>query len=813
MGNSRQRFDILVPAQALWAAALMACALVASTAGAAHAQTVRGTVVDVGAVPVPGVMVQLLGDDSTVVAHSLTDAAGRFLVAATRPGSYRVRTLRIGFRPVISAPIALGAAQEVGQKIQLASVSLGLDTVRVGGRNACGRAVPTGGMTIAVWEQARAAMAATRISSASRDMFTRRVIYDQTLDAAGWRTLKQSTEIQSDALIQPWHAETPENLHKFGYIVSVFDSTVYRAPGLEMLGSSYFFEDHCFRLTNGRDRKLIGLEFTPTPERRNLADVRGTIWLDRESAELRQVEFRYVYPDNPDMELGARGTIDFVRMRNGAWAVSQWNIRMPVLEMANAGTRVPGRRSGAEAQIRVANVQVAGGELALAVSGRDTLFARPPLMLHGTVVDSVSGDELTGARVALQGTSLAAVAAEDGRFVMPGVLPGEYALVVRTPGLDSLGTASETSVTITDAKDDVLVRVPSARQLVASVCGTERPATAGIPGIIVGQTVGPDDTTAPPGTTVSVEWTDAATGGPRAASLPTDANGNFRICGLPTRTAISLRAATDSLRSEPQSVVLAPERPVESVRLPIVHRAAATAVFTGLVMADSGASVVNDAEVIFPDVPVSVHSSERGAFRLRDVPVGTHRVIVRKFGYGPLNTTLTFAANETVDRRIVLSRMTILNEVVITASARRLAAFEEHRALGLGKFFSRDFLETQEGRTLSSVFGATTSLRLEYDRGASRDPSAANSAIYIASTRHCIPVYDGSSMTCAPCYAHVIVDGMVMTRSDRFDINSIRPEDVEAIEYYRGPSEAPGQYQMTDSKCGLVVIHTRQFRK
>ena len=823
MGGSMSRWDGRASARNSSrgeAPVALVCALACAIAGplvawsAAHAQSVRGTVVDAGAGPVPGVMVQLLAADSSIAARTLTDGAGRFFIAAAAPGSYRVRTLRIGFRPVVSEPIALAAAQEFGLELQLTSVSLGLDTVRVGGRNACGRAAPPSSMIVAVWEQARAALAATSISGAARDIFTRRVMYDQTLDAAGWRTLQQTSDIISEVLVQPWRAAPPESLHRFGYILFVGDSTLYRAPGLDMLGSSYFFEDHCFRLTSGKDRAQIGLEFTPTPERRNLADIRGTIWLDKASAELRTIEFRYVFPDNPDMELGARGTIDFVRMPNGAWGVSQWHIRMPVLEIATSATRVTGR-TGAEAgsRIRVANVQVTGGELALAMAGRDTLYSRPPLVLKGTVVDSLSGDGLAGARVELQGTARAGVAGRDGKFEMRDVLPGEYALVVRTPSLDSLGTASETSVTITDAKDAVRVRVPSSRQIVASVCGAERGSRAGIPGMLLGQSVTADDAPAPRGTTVSVEWTDASSGAPRTASLPADTDGNFRLCGLPTGQAIVVRATADTLQSEAQTIVLAPERPVESIRLAIANRAMPTAVFTGLVVADSGASVVADAEIILPDVPVSVHSGERGAFRLRDVPAGTHRVVVRRLGYGALETSLTFAPNQTVDRRIVLSRMTVLNEVIITARDRRMTAFDANRARGVGMFFTRDFLETQEGRTLSAVFGGTTSVRLEYDRGTV--PSRPHSGVYVASTRNCIPavVSGGGGLTCAPCYAHVVVDGVVVTRHDRFDINSLNPKDVEAIEYYRGPSEAPDRYPMADSKCGLVVIHTRLYQK
>ncbi len=786
-------------------------ALVAGAPEAADAQSLRGRIVDAGGVPVPGAVVELLDSASVVRARTLSDAAGGYVVTAAAAGVYRVQTRRIGFRPVLSDPIALATGAAATREIAVTGLPSRLDTVRVGGRNACGRASAASVATATVWEQVRTAIAATEISANAAGVTTVRVDYERQLDAVGWRTLAQTTDVRTEALSQPWKAPSPRSLHDLGYIVVGTDSTSYRAPGLDMLGSSTFIDDHCLRLTSGRDRNSIGVAFEPTPERRKLGGIRGTVYVDRATSELQEMEFRYTHGEVPDLADGARGSIEFARLKNGAWAISRWDIRMPVREIrvGSTGPRITSA-GGAESRVVTTGVRVAGGELGLAVAGRDTLFSRPPLVLKGAVLDSATGRGLDGARVSLQGTALVATADRNGRFEMRGVLPGEYGLIVRTSALDSLGTANESSVTITDAKDAVSVRVPSAAQIVSSVCGPRRNSNGAIPGIVVGQAVGERDSPPPAGTTVSVEWTDAA-GAPRSAALATDASGTFRLCGVPTGTVVVLRAAADSIRSDPQTVVLAPEQPVASVRLPLERVATATAVFSGVIVADSGREVVEDAEVIIADAALSVHSGARGAFRLRDVPVGTHRVVVRKLGFGPMETTLTFAANETVDRRIVLSRMTILNEVVITARDRRLTGFDENRARGIGTFFTRDFLETQEGRTLATVIGGTASVRLEYDRGVG--PSRPNGGVYIASTRHCIPVFAGGVMTCAPCYAHVVVDGVVVTRFDRFDINSINPKDVEAIEYYRGPSEAPDRYQMADSKCGLVVIHTRLFQK
>src|SRR5262245_51759363 len=101
----------------------------------ARGQTVRGVVVDATDRPVNGVVVTLLDSTATIAARSLTNDRGEFRLATTRAGTYRLRTLRIGFRPVLSDPVALLAGGEVTQRIVVTSVALRLDTVRVAGQN------------------------------------------------------------------------------------------------------------------------------------------------------------------------------------------------------------------------------------------------------------------------------------------------------------------------------------------------------------------------------------------------------------------------------------------------------------------------------------------------------------------------------------------------------------------------------------------------------------------------------------------------------------------------------------------------------
>ncbi|HEX8942140.1 MAG TPA: carboxypeptidase-like regulatory domain-containing protein, partial [Gemmatimonadaceae bacterium] len=76
---------------------------------AGRAQSIHGVVVDVGDRPVAGVVVLLMDSASRVTARALSNERGEFRVAGSLAGTYRLRTLRIGFRPALSEPVALAA--------------------------------------------------------------------------------------------------------------------------------------------------------------------------------------------------------------------------------------------------------------------------------------------------------------------------------------------------------------------------------------------------------------------------------------------------------------------------------------------------------------------------------------------------------------------------------------------------------------------------------------------------------------------------------------------------------------------------------
>jgi hypothetical protein len=43
-----------------------------------------------------------------------------------------------------------------------------------------------------------------------------------------------------------------------------------------------------------------------------------------------------------------------------------------------------------------------------------------------------------------------------------------------------------------------------------------------------------------------------------------------------------------------------------------------------------------------------------------------------------------------------------------------------------------------------------------------------------------------------------------------FNLNSINPAQIEAIEFYASPAETPLKYSVMESQCGVLVIWTRR---
>lgn len=790
-------------------------------------QTVFGLLVDPSGTPVSGVVTVLLDSASTVVARSLSDESGKFRLKAPTPGDYRIRTLRIGYRPAVTASLNLRAGADVSQRIVMSALPVGLDTVRVADRGACRRvATDSSAVVFAAWEQVRAALTAAELTTNGRGITATTIGYNRTLEPTGSRIRAQTSNIRTEYVRQPWRALAPDSLQRVGYVVSgPGDFTTFYAPGLDMLLSPAFVEDHCFRLGRAPDSVRLVVEFEPTPDRRRVAEIAGIIVLDRGSSELRQIEFRYANVPREESEY-AGGEMDFTRMRNGGWVISRWSIRMPVLERAAASRSFRGQRLE-EPAISVAELQVTGGALTTVVGpGNDTIWSHPPVTLTGVVVDSISHAPLSKSRVTLRGTNLEAVSDELGRFAIAGVLPGAYTAEVRTPALDSLNAVHVVPILVDDSAPTTELRTPTARQVEATLCGTK---SLEDPGILLGAVTTAVGDSIPSNARVVATWTvihlkDGGAGQPfvmnerRTREGRVARDGSFRLCGVPVNTALSLMATADGAESpEAVAVRIPPYMRYARAEVGLVRLAAGSALFSGMVVIDSTSQPIPAAEVALPDLGRTTKTNENGSFRIGDIPAGEHRVVVRHLGFAPLETTLTFGSAQRIERRVSLARATTLDSVHVVANAidRSMASFDEHRKVALGHFLTRADLAKIEELSMSAALQSLSGLRLARGRANQAWVVSSRGAQSIGGTS--LRRGDSADQIAGAgpaCYAAVYVDHALVYAGRRteplFNVNTLRPSDLEAIEFYAGPAQTPGEYAALDATCGVVVIWTRR---
>jgi hypothetical protein len=436
-------------------------------------QVVRGVITEkTSNAPIAGVLVWLDLDTDAKgrsVAAVLSDERGEYAIRAPEPGRYRLSAKRIGVQRYTSAPFIIGLGETNRSDLVLDAVSYTLPNVLVTAISVCNKAANAERIA-SLWDEAKTALTATQISLRDRLLPAQLTRYVRTLEAKSLRVIGEQRSGVEGYIDRPFVSLSGDSLSKVGYWVdSADDSTVFHAPDADVLLSEAFLRDHCFTSVEGaRDgRPLVGLGFQPRRGRRK-ADVRGTLWLDAKSFELRSVEFRYTELPREAEDVGAGGEVHFARLPAGAWIVRRWFIRMPQF------AHDMDARDGRGRTVTVVTVPFlieAGGN----VFANGVRFFEKPATITGTFVDS-AGRAMAGGEVRLAGTPLRAPVAEDGSFRFDSLPAGAYTLIGEDDGYRSLGMlAGDQSVTVEEgATTRVALRAPNARAILSFLCGESR---------------------------------------------------------------------------------------------------------------------------------------------------------------------------------------------------------------------------------------------------------------------------------------------------------------------------------------------------
>ena len=331
---------------------------------------------------------------------------------------------------------------------------------------------------------------------------------------------------------------------------------IYFAPDAEVLLSERFLDTHCFTLESGPDPDLVGLQFRPLDRRRSVTDVRGTLWVDRETAHLSHLDVAYVNPPGAagwvgHAALGAR--VDFRDVGNGTWIVSEWAIRMPVVVSA------PGPFGGAP-RFRLAEISEEGGRVVSAFRGGTRLFTGE----SGGLTGRVEGIQSPGWRVALVGTGRTVPVEGDGSFRFNDLPPGAYQVAVLDPrllGLDRDVVVDQVDVTVGPPASRLLAPLPLEDSM-EQICSGQ--AWSPHSAVLIGEVV--DDRTGGGAghAVVEASWQQVRSldlrgervdGTAEVRATRTDALGSFLLCGLPNEVPVSVAVGFQGRLNEVQVTV------------------------------------------------------------------------------------------------------------------------------------------------------------------------------------------------------------------------------------------------------------------
>jgi hypothetical protein len=406
---------------------------------AAHAdsQIVRGVVRDrETGMPVAGALVTLEPADSVrtggaILNRTASRQGGTFFIQSNRPGTFLLTVRRIGARAYTEV-LTLDVKTVRVMDVTLERFSA-LAPVAVVDSSLCISRGAEGLRVASLWDAAQTALSLIAISTSDTATERRLIRYRRTLDPNGEQILEESLRSYDarDGLNEAlFRSLSGDSLSRIGYWRSIPPlSMEFYAPDADALLSAAFLRDHCFGLKDAAENRenVVGLTFEPVRGRR-AAEIRGTMWLHRETAELHSLEFTWLGLPPVSRHPSVGGKVQYRRLPSGAWYVRRWALVMP-----SPGVRLTEPEASFGSRLN---------GLLHEEGGLVVLYGSEEFGAPGTVEGRVlltSGQPLRWARVRLVGTPFATTVDSAGRFRFDNVASGPHAIVVEHTDFSSLG--------------------------------------------------------------------------------------------------------------------------------------------------------------------------------------------------------------------------------------------------------------------------------------------------------------------------------------------------------------------------------------
>jgi hypothetical protein len=426
----------------------------------------------------------------------------------------------------------------------------------------------------------------------------------------------------------------------------------------------------------------------------------------------------------------------------------------------------------------------------------------------GIAIDSLHRRPLDGAEVMVSGISRTVITDSLGRFMIDSLPAGRYEVGLFHPLLDSLGLtlASPPFNLGVDSTSVIRLAVPSAATLVALTCKA-RLRTLGNSAIF-GRLMDPDTFDPIPNAEVSVVWVQyeasKETGvrqTPRLIRDSTDANGVFRLCGLPSELDARLQAnyrgviTADVPVSNSSTDADFLIHPLYISRSDTAGSRQGKALVSGRVTFAGGQPAAGSRVEIVGSNATGV-TNEKGEFSLSGAPSGTQMLLVRHLGWTPREVPVDLSTAKPQRVAVQLQKFVpVMDPVVVTARSRKAlesVGFTQRQRGGMGKYITGEEIARRNPIYLSDVLRTVPGLTVRMN---GTQPE-------IVSTR-------GNSLTNSGC-VNYIVDGMRFTSVSGDANEFVNPREVAGIEVYDG-ALTPGEFSDAGGRaCTTIVIWTKE---
>lgn len=791
----------------------MACALLAVAAQSLTAQRVRGEVLQAdGATPALGVVVVATRTDNSVAGRVLSTYNGAFDLPLPR-GTYALSALRIGYRPTVVSNVAVADTGATFVRIVLSGAPVPLAAVDVRSADVCGTANDPQSRVVQVWTEARTALTAAALWS-SEVVEAEWITFQRHLAPQSEEIRSQAVQATRSATTHAFRSWPAESLATRGYVLpDVGGGFVYHAPDPEVLLSDSFAESHCFHVEPMlSDTNFIGVGFTPQRGRGPRTDIEGKLWIDRASSELRWLEFSYTGLPTNAYEASPGGRVEFLRVPNGPWMVSRWQIRMPEYDVfqqeRERGFAVTRVQRGAPT---ITSIGIGGGVIGSVRRRGELLYEAKGSGLAVQLVRPDEGVSVANAQVTLAGTGYAWRTDSTG-FVRGGaVLDGRYTVQVATADMLAVGAPPVEHVVVVPPERVKLdsIRVPSARDIVRDACGGDaiRDGLAALTGLVLDSAGRPAAARA-----VSVSWLGGVSGIGRGVAVIgrvtngaiTDDAGAWHLCDVPRGPTISVHTVGDDGAASAEVVV-----PNDRWIMPVTLRTSRAAVaVTDTTAASLEVFTKDPAGMALGGTLVElfavtgeqrkITTDQRGRAFIATFPRGPVRVRAKHQGYLPGDVMFTAAGGRnTVPLVLGQATLPTLDSTRVVGNRRRSTRTEAFETRLVRKEATASFTAADIARRSPSEIS-------DLLRGVSGIRMIDSASVMYAQLRRATSMSQSGDR----CFMRVILDGSVIPVD--VGINVVRPSEIFGLEVYASAGRLPTGVGVSaqDAACGLIVILT-----